>query len=150
MPRKELTKEQKQELRTRAKHTVKDINKEIKLIASDLAKASCALFNVGLAKEAEELRTRCHHFTQTVVTHPEFMRTWAEWAFENPGQAMRDVAAMGAKQVKVEGEINHRQFVMVTMEDPEAWKKKAIDAVLESEQVKEVIPWSLDESDRPS
>lgn len=146
MPRKTLSTKERQELRNRSNKTIKAVNGEIRAIATGLAHASCALYSAGMAKEADELRARCHHFVNTVVTHPEFMRTWAEWAFENPGQAMRDVAAMGAKLVKVEGEINHKQFIMVSMEDPDSWKKKVIEVAVESES-KEVIPWKVSDDD---
>ena len=125
------------ELRSKAKEVAREARGEFKQIASDLAKASCALYKAGMEKEAKQLQARSFHYVNSVLNTREFMEQWTEWAFENPGQAMRDVANMGSKNVKIEGDIEHKHFIITQLEDPGSWERKVIDVTPNGE----TLPW---------
>lgn len=138
MPQKtKMTPDQVKELRTAAKATAKKVRGEFKQVAADLAKAACVLYHAGLEKEARDLQTRSHHFAASVVADQRFMEVWAEWAFENPGQAYRDVSTFGTKNIKLEADVNHKHFVITNLEDPGSWEKKVVDV----SSTAEVLPW---------
>lgn len=121
-----------------AHKAVVKVNREAAGISRDLMKLTHALDTAGFKAEAHHLQTRLNNFVRASINTNEFMAKYLEWQLENPGKAMDQALSLNAKVIKQEGEIQHKHFVMVRMEDPEDWAKKAIDVTPEES---EQVPW---------
>jgi hypothetical protein len=129
-------------IKKEARKTALQLNKEAVGISKDLMKLVAHLDSAGMKAEAHQLQTRLNNYVRASVNRTEFLQRHLEWQMENPGKAMDQALSLNAKVIKQEGEIQHKHFVMVHMENPEDWKRKAIDVTVEGSE--EQIPWEHD------
>lgn len=118
----------------------KEMNAQAWELAQDASRIVLELYRDDYRKEAQELQVKANNFVRLVVNTQEFQKRYYQWALENPGLAMKQSLDLNTKVVKMEGDIQHKHFVMVNMEDPDSWRKKAIDVAIEPEST-EKIPW---------
>lgn len=139
MPRKTkpLSVEKRKEARVSARKAFTQINKDFIGTVQEAAKIIRKAHGELGEKDAYALQAMANNIPRIVVNNGAFLEKYVEWAFENPGQAMQQSIQLGAKNVKIEGDVNHKHFVITNLEDPGSWEKKVVDVAATSE----TLPW---------
>lgn len=141
MPRKikPLSVEKRKEAKLSARKAFTQINKDFIDTVQEAAKIIRKAHGELGEKDAYALQAMANNIPRIVVNNGAFLEKYVEWAFENPGQAMQQSIQLGAKNVQIKGEVDHKHFVMVGLEDPASWQQKVIDMTESAKS--ENVPW---------